>query len=76
MRTTSLEVEQVFVQKVLVDARAIAIGNAHGIYQGTAQLQFNKLTVLQKNLQTPLEGAVKLSWEDRSIEGIRDDIFE
>ena len=54
MRTTSLNEAQVFVQEVPVDALAIAIGNAHGIYKGTAQLQFNKLADLQNNLQTPL----------------------
>lgn len=54
MRTTSLVEAQAFVQEVPVDALAVAIGNAHGIYQGTAQLQFDKLAELQDNLQTAL----------------------
>lgn len=54
MRTTSLEEAQAFVQEVPVDALAVAIGNAHGMYQGTAQLQFNKLADIQNSLQIPL----------------------
>lgn len=55
-----------FAGKTGVDALAVAIGNAHGIYEGTPQLRFDVLENMQARCDTPfvLHGGSGISDED------------
>ena len=54
MKVTNVEDAKRFVQETKVDALAVAIGNAHGIYKGTPKLRFDVLENLRENIETPL----------------------
>jgi fructose-bisphosphate aldolase class II len=43
-----------FVQATEVDALAVAIGTAHGLYRGTPRLDFDRLTRIRERVPTPL----------------------
>jgi fructose-bisphosphate aldolase class II len=43
-----------FVQRTGVDALAVAIGNAHGLYKGIPKLDFQRLETIKKNVDVPL----------------------
>ncbi len=43
-----------FVQRTGVDALAVAIGNAHGLYKGTPKLDFERLEAIKKLVPVPL----------------------
>jgi len=43
-----------FVQATNVDALAVAIGNSHGKYKGEPDLDFDRLSILNKTLNLPL----------------------
>lgn len=55
-----------FVEKTKVDALAVAVGNQHGIYRGQPQLNFRRLSELQRSIAIPmvLHGAAKLRQEE------------
>ncbi len=61
-----------FVRRTGVDALAVAIGTAHGLYKGKPKLDFDRLALLNKALDIPLvlHGGTGLSGEDfhRSID--------
>lgn len=54
MKVTKLEDAKKFIEETKVDALAVAIGNAHGVYKGTPKLRFDVLEELSENIQTPL----------------------
>ena len=54
MKVTNLKDAKRFVQETRVDALAVAIGNAHGVYKGTPKLRFDVLEELRENIETPL----------------------
>ena len=54
MKVTNVEDAKRFVQETKVDALAVAIGNAHGVYKGTPKLRFDVLENLRENIETPL----------------------
>ncbi|MGG5460112.1 class II fructose-bisphosphate aldolase [Clostridium sp. B9] len=66
MKVTNLEDAKRFVQETKVDALAVAIGNAHGVYKGTPKLRFDVLEELSKNIETPLvlHGGLGITPED------------
>jgi fructose-bisphosphate aldolase class II len=43
-----------FVEETNVDALALAIGNAHGLYKGVPHLDFNRLQEISQAIETPL----------------------
>lgn len=43
-----------FVERTGVDALAIAIGNAHGLYKGIPKLDFKRLETIKRNVGVPL----------------------
>lgn len=43
-----------FVRRTGIDALAIAIGNAHGLYKGTPKLDFDRLEAIKKLVPVPL----------------------
>lgn len=45
---------QQFVERTQVDALAIAIGNAHGLYKQTPKLDFDRLTEIRRRVSVPL----------------------
>ncbi|WP_205015404.1 class II fructose-bisphosphate aldolase [Streptococcus porcinus] len=51
---TSLEDAQTFYQKTHVDSLAISIGTAHGIYNGTPEINFERLAQISSQLPIPL----------------------
>lgn len=55
-----------FVQKTGVDALAVAVGNAHGIYKFPPKLDFERLRVIADNVDVPLvlHGGSGLSDDD------------
>lgn len=55
-----------FVQKTHIDALAVAIGNAHGLYKGTPKLDFDRLAEIRKQTDIPLvlHGGSGLSDDD------------
>lgn len=55
-----------FVQKTNVDFFAIAIGNAHGVYKGDPDLDFERLKVIKESVKIPivLHGASGISEAD------------
>lgn len=63
---TKVEEAVDFVRRTRVDALAVAIGTAHGLYKGKPQLDFERLTQLNNALGIPLvlHGGTGLSTED------------
>lgn len=63
---TDPEVVSYFLERTQVDALALAIGNAHGLYQGKPDLQLSILEQVRKNHSVPLvlHGGSGLSPED------------
>lgn len=55
-----------FYEHTHVDALAVAIGNAHGVYVGTPQLRFDVLSEVERRLGVPLvlHGGTGISNED------------
>lgn len=55
-----------FIEKTRVDALAVAIGNAHGVYIGSPQLRFDVLEAMTGKTDTPLvlHGGTGISPED------------
>jgi fructose-bisphosphate aldolase class II len=51
---TEPDMAKVFAEKTGVDALAVAIGNAHGHYEGIPKLQFDILAEIQKRVDVPL----------------------
>ena len=51
---TSLEDAKLFYEQTLVDALAISIGTAHGIYREQPKLNFERLTEIAAALPIPL----------------------
>ena len=51
---TSVEDGIAYTTQTNVDALAIAIGNAHGLYKSTPKLNFDQLAKLHENVQCPL----------------------
>ena len=64
--TTDPETVKVFLSRAPADALAIAIGNAHGHYQGTPQLDFEVLKIIHTLTPAPLvlHGGTGISDED------------
>lgn len=54
IQVTNLDSAKKFFEDTNVDALAVAIGNAHGIYVGEPKLKFDVLEKLQNNLKVPL----------------------
>lgn len=67
MYTKPAEAEE-FVEKTGVDALAIAIGTAHGVYKGEPELDFDRLEEINSRLDIPivLHGASGVSAQDVS----------
>ncbi len=63
---TDPEEAVLFYKQTGVDFLAIAIGNAHGVYKGKPELDFNRLETIKKALNIPvvLHGASGISEED------------
>lgn len=57
-----------FVERTGVDALAIAIGTAHGVYKGEPELDFERLKTINEKVEVPLvlHGASGVSDEDVS----------
>ena len=55
-----------FIQETGVDALAVAIGNKHGVYEGTPELHFDVLEQIRPYTKTPLvlHGGTGISAED------------
>ncbi|MCE5286159.1 MAG: class II fructose-bisphosphate aldolase family protein [Pelosinus sp.] len=55
-----------FVEKTKVDALAVAVGNRHGSYRGSAKLNFLRLAELNQSIPIPmvLHGAARLRREE------------
>lgn len=51
---TDPELATDFVAKTGVDALAIAIGTAHGLYKGTPKIDFDRLIEIKKRVKVPL----------------------
>jgi fructose-bisphosphate aldolase, class II len=51
---TSTEQAVVFAAETEIDALAIAIGNAHGVYKGEPQLRFDRLQEIDSEIEIPL----------------------
>lgn len=51
---TSVFQTKVIVEKTGIDALAVAIGNAHGIYKGVPNLDFDRLKEINKNANVPI----------------------
>ncbi|SFC91271.1 class II fructose-bisphosphate aldolase [Clostridium uliginosum] len=54
IKVTRLENAKKFFEATNVDALAVAIGNAHGVYKGEPKLRFDVLSKLNDNLEVPL----------------------
>lgn len=63
---TALHEAKLFIEKVDIDILAVAIGNSHGFYKGTAHIRFDHLEVLQQALRCPfvLHGGSGLTEQD------------
>lgn len=63
---TKVNEAEEFVRRTGVDALAVAVGTAHGLYQGKPQLDFERLDNLNRTLKMPLvlHGGTGLSIED------------
>ena len=66
VRATTADEAKTFVDATGVDALAIAIGTAHGIYKSKPQLNIERLTEIRRTLDTPLvlHGGSGLTDED------------
>lgn len=53
-RYTSPEQAEEFVQATSIDSLAVAIGTAHGLYQGTPELDFTRLKQIRDRVSVPL----------------------
>ena len=51
---TSVEVAEIFVEKAPVDALAVAVGNAHGLYTKEPKIQVDRIVALYRAIHTPL----------------------
>jgi len=51
---TTVEEAVRFVEETAVDSLAIAIGTAHGIYQGVPEIQFDRLHEIRQSVKIPL----------------------
>lgn len=51
---TDPEMATEFVEETGVDALAVAIGNAHGVYKGEPNLDFDRLKKISNNVKVPL----------------------
>jgi tagatose 1,6-diphosphate aldolase GatY/KbaY len=51
---TDPEVAVDFVEKTGIDSLAVAIGTAHGLYQGETKLDFERLEEIRKRVEIPL----------------------
>lgn len=54
IQVTELESAKKFFEATKIDALAVAIGNAHGVYKGNPKLRFDVLQSLKNNLEVPL----------------------
>ena len=63
---TNPEEAEEFVKRTGVDALAIAIGTAHGVYKGEPKLDFDRLKVIKERIKIPvvLHGASGIPEED------------
>ncbi len=63
---TNVDQAEEFVRKTRVDALAVAIGTAHGLYKGTPKLDFERLAAINQRLGIPLvlHGGTGLAAED------------
>lgn len=66
IQVTKLESAKKFFENTEIDALAVAIGNAHGVYSGEPNLRFDVLKNLQNNIPIPLvlHGGSGISAED------------
>lgn len=76
MKVTNLVDAKRFVQETNVDALAVAIGNAHGVYKGTPKLRFDVLEELRENIEIPLvlhggSGITAEDFKECKTKGIR-----
>ncbi|MFZ1871429.1 MAG: tagatose bisphosphate family class II aldolase [Chania sp.] len=53
-RYTSPEQAEEFVRSTGIDSLAVAIGTAHGLYQGTPELDFTRLEQIRNKVSVPL----------------------
>ncbi|CCQ95103.1 Ketose-bisphosphate aldolase [[Clostridium] ultunense Esp] len=51
---TNPDIAADFVDKTNVDALAVAIGTAHGLYKGTPKIDFDRLVEIKKRVNMPL----------------------
>ncbi|MGE4276479.1 MAG: ketose-bisphosphate aldolase [Lawsonibacter sp.] len=51
---TEPEMAKRFAEETEVDALAVAVGTAHGVYKGTPKLDFNRLQEIHKIVEVPL----------------------
>jgi fructose-bisphosphate aldolase class II len=51
---TDPDVAREFVDVTAIDALAVSIGNAHGVYKGDPQLDFNRLRAIRDKVPVPL----------------------
>jgi len=51
---TGVEEAEKFAEETKVDALAIAIGNAHGVYKGEPNLRFDRLKEIDERVEIPL----------------------
>ena len=51
---TNPEQAKDFVEKTGIDSLAVAIGTAHGLYKGTAKLDFDRLKEIREKVDVPL----------------------
>ncbi len=51
---TSTEEAKMFAVETKIDALAIAIGNAHGVYKGEPKLRFDRLEEINREVDIPL----------------------
>lgn len=73
---TTSEEAQAFISGTHVDALAISIGNAHGLYKGTPHLDLDRLSEIRKAVDTPLvlhgsSGIPKETLQEAIRRGIR-----
>ena len=55
-----------FVEETGVDSLAIAVGTAHGVYEGEPELDFDRIKVIKEKLNMPLvlHGSSGVAYED------------
>lgn len=66
MLLTSVEDAKYFAEETSIDALAVAIGNAHGMYKGDPHLRLDRLQEIQEQVEIPLvlHGGSGISTED------------